>query len=145
MCACFCSIILIGIPTRVHQRVCSWNVPAEQAAFQHRSTYIHCPLISNKTVIQLNKKKMPIKKKKITWGILNQVFLSGQRCISALFLHLLVCVQLMNGKESVERSHLLVCAGLHSSTVSCFSLGLSLSLPTAHCHYNSMPSPLLFV
>lgn len=56
-------MILIGIPTRVHQRVCSWNVPAEQAAFQHRSTYIHCPLISNKTVIQLNKKKMPIKKK----------------------------------------------------------------------------------
>lgn len=54
----------MGIPTRVQQSVCSWNVPAEQAAFQHRSAYIHCSLISNKTVIQLNKKKISIKKKK---------------------------------------------------------------------------------
>lgn len=136
----------MGIPTRVHQSACSWNVPAEQAAFQHRSKYIRCPLISNETVIQPNKKKTSIKKtKNITRGILNQVFLSGQCCISALFLHLLACVQLLNGKGSVERSHLIVCAGLHPSKVSCFFLWLPLSLPTAHCHYNSMPSPLLFV
>lgn len=104
-------MVLMGIPTRVQQNVCSWNVPAEQAAFQHRSAYIHCSLISNKTVVQLNKKKISVKKK-MTWEMLNQVFLSGQCYIwSALFSHFLACVQFLNGKEIVERSHLLVCAG----------------------------------
>lgn len=44
-------------------------------------------------------------KKKITSGILKQEFPSGQCYISALLLHVLACAQLLNGEETVERSH----------------------------------------
>lgn len=54
----FAQMILMGIPTTVHQSICACNVPADEATFQLRSTYIHWPLISDKKVIQLYKKKM---------------------------------------------------------------------------------------
>lgn len=141
-------MILMGIPTRVHHSVCTWNVPADEATFQYRSTYIHCLPISDKTVIQLNKKKMSVKNNHLRdfktetsfWSVL---------CVSALFLHLLACAQLLNGEEAVETTYVCVLvyiqAGWSFVPWDCPCLYLDCIGATRVCLYSSVSSKNSFL
>lgn len=135
-------MILMGIPTRVHHSVCTWNVPADEATFQYRSTYIHWLPICDRTVIQLSKKKMSFKNNHLRNFKRETSFWSVLR-ISSILASSCLCAVVEWGRSCWK--DLCLCAGLHPSRVVFSSLGLPLSLLKLHWCYYGMPLPLLFL